>query len=339
MKLRHWLGILVSVLCLWWALKGVHWHEVRVALAAARLEFLLLAGLGSILVGVVLRALRWHVFLPRHEEVESAELINATGVGLMVNNVLPARIGEFVRAYVLARRTPIPLTTVIGSLFVERLFDAAVLVFFLVAGVLASDVPQRMVWLAWVGGAVLALLLLFEVLLLRFPERIIAVIRRLTAPLLPARWEAGLEGALLKFVDGLQPLRNPRRVLLAALFTFALWGANGFLYYLGLLAFGLERIGYGGAMLVQSVASLGVSVPSSPGFVGTFQAFVVEALAAFGVERDVAVGYSIAFHAAQYLPVTLYGFYLLGRVNLSWREIGRSEKRVERELADQAEVA
>jgi hypothetical protein len=72
--------------------------------------------------------------------------------------------------------------------------------------------------------------------------------------------------------------------------------------------------------------------------VGTFQAFVVKALSAFGVDKDLALSYSIGYHIAQYVPVTLFGFYLAWRANMSWREIEKSEERVEDRLAESAEV-
>jgi hypothetical protein len=195
-----------------------------------------------------------------------------------------------------------------------------------------------MVVLARVGGVAFLVLLLLEVLLIRYPRQVFRILHVTTARLLPRRWEAELEGVLHKFIEGFQLLRDPRRMALALLLTLVLWGANGLLYYLGLLAFGLGRVGIHGAMIVQSVASLGVSIPSSPGFVGTFQAFVVKALSAFGVDKDLALSYSIGYHIAQYVPVTLFGFYLAWRANMSWREIEKSEERVEDRLAESAEV-
>lgn len=333
MKWRHWIGLLISAVCLWWALRGVSWGEVAVALKSARPAYLLAAVIGAVAVGVLLRAMRWRLFLPPAERLTPGELVTATGIGLMANNVLPARMGEFVRAYVLGRRTGVGVTRAFGSLFVERLFDGTALVLILASAVLVTDAPPWMEVLARIAAAVIGALLVFEVLLVLFPRRLLAVIHAVTAPFLPRRWEDELEGALHRFIEAFQVLRNPRRMVPALLLTFVLWGANGFLFYLGLLAFDLGRVGYGGAMVVQSVTALGISVPSSPGFVGTFQAFIVKALSAFDVEKDLAFTYSITFHATQYLPVTLYGVFLAWRANLSWGEIGKSEERVEDQLA------
>lgn len=336
MKRRHWLGLLISVACLWWAARGVSWSEVWLALREARRAVLGATAVGAVLVGVLLRALRWRVFLPPDDSPPRRELVTATGVGLMANNLLPARVGEFVRAYVLGRRSAVPVTTAIGSLFVERLFDGSALVLILLAASILIDVPEWMDVLALVGGGVFLVLLVLEVLVVSVPEPLFRLLHRTTARFLPERWEASLEGALRTFVDGFRLLQDPRRIAVAVLLTFALWLANGALYYLGLLAFDLGRVGFGGALVVQSVASLGVAIPSSPGFVGTFQAFVVKALSALGVDRNLAFSYSVGFHIAQYVPVTVYGLYLLWRADLSWGEIEKSEERVEDRLEEAA---
>jgi uncharacterized membrane protein YbhN (UPF0104 family) len=212
-------------------------------------------------------------------------------------------------------------------------------VLILLGAVLLAPVPPWMTTLAKIGAIVFGVLLVFEILLILYPRAFFRLLHATTARFLPPRWEAELEGLLAKFVEGFQLLRDPRRVAVALALTFLLWGTNGFLFYLGLLAFDLGRVGLDGAMIVQSVTALGVSIPSSPGFVGTFQAAVVKALSAFQVDKDLAFSYSIGYHIAQYLPVTLYGFYLAWRANLSWSEIETSEERVEEGLTDVAEIA
>lgn len=111
------------------------------------------------------------------------------------------------------------------------------------------------------------------------------------------------------------------------------WSAIAVTFWLGLAAFDLDgRAGCAGAFFTTCVTALGVAVPSSPGFVGTFQAFVVEGLEVFGIDRSAALGFSVGFHAVNYLSVTAVGIAFFLRQGWSWRELGRSEKRLEREL-------
>jgi uncharacterized protein (TIRG00374 family) len=336
-KARHWIGILVSAVCLWWALRGTDWGQVGRTLVRADPWLLLAVAAGS-LVAVGLRGLRWRLFLPPGAPAPGRELVTATGIGLMANNVLPVRIGEFVRPWVLGRRTAVPVTTAFGSLLVERLFDACVLLGVLVAAVLVLDLPPWMTRGAWIAAAAFVALLAASTAFLFSPRPFFRLVHALGRRVLPERWEHEIEGALDRFHAGFVLLRDPRRAAVALGATALLWAANGALFWLGLAAFGAGGVGPGGALFVQSVAAVGVSLPSSPGFVGTFQASVKAALGILGVGEDVAVSYAIAFHVAQYVPVTLAGFVLLGRTNLGLRDIGRSEEQVEAGLERVGEV-
>ncbi|HEY7531086.1 MAG TPA: lysylphosphatidylglycerol synthase transmembrane domain-containing protein [Gemmatimonadota bacterium] len=338
MKARHWIGILVSAVCLWWALRGTDWGEVGRTLARADPWLLLGAAAGTLVVSVGLRGLRWRLFLPSGAAAPGRELVTATGIGLMANNVLPVRIGEFVRPWVLGRRTGVPVTTAFGSLLVERLFDACVLFGVLLAAALVLELPVWMTRGAWIAAALFAAVLAGSTAFLFAPRPFFRVVHAVGRRVLPERWEHELEGALDRFHAGFVLLRDPRRAAVALAATALLWAANGALYWMGLAALGAGGVGFGGAMFVQSVAAVGVSLPSSPGFVGTFQASVKAALGILAVPEDVAVSYAIAFHVAQYLPVTLAGFVLLARADVGLREIGRSEEQVEAGLEQVGEV-
>jgi hypothetical protein len=120
--------------------------------------------------------------------------------------------------------------------------------------------------------------------------------------------------------------------------ALAQWIALTGLYWLGLIAFGvIDGVGWVGAFFINCVATLGVAVPSSPGFVGTFEAFIVKALEVFEVDRTRAFTYAIGFHAVSFIPITLVGFAVFLREGFSWRELERSEEEVEEELEEEFE--
>jgi uncharacterized membrane protein YbhN (UPF0104 family) len=111
------------------------------------------------------------------------------------------------------------------------------------------------------------------------------------------------------------------------------------LFFIGMAAFGLAgQAGFEGALFTNSITALGVAAPSSPGFVGTFQAFVVQSLEAFGIDRTVAFTYSLGFHAANYLSVTLVGLAYFLREGFSWKELEQSEEELEREMVEEYET-
>lgn len=335
-KWKTWLGIAISVAAIAWAAQGVEWGEVGPALARADRGLLVLIFILSPVLNISVRAVRWQVFLRPAARVTLAGATSATAIGLMANNVLPARIGEFVRAYALGRREGIPVTTAFGGLFLERLFDGLAVVGILYAVTWVHEFP------AWVATTVrVAFYLFLGALALLFglvarPGATVRLARGIAGRLTGGRLEEAVERFLATLLDGFRLLRNPLLVLLSFLLALVQWSLLTGLYWLGLVAFGIvDGVGWTGAFFVNSVATLGVAVPSSPGFVGTFEAFIVKALEVFGIGRTAAFTYAAGFHAVSFIPTTLVGFGYFLRAGLSWGELERSEESVEAELEEE----
>lgn len=329
------LGILLSVALLYWALHDVSLREVWRHIRAANLWLLALA-VTIQTSNFLVRAARWKVFLsPALANPAYRARFASTCIGFMANNLLPARIGEFARAYALARTQPITVSASFGSLVIERVFDGLTLVLFLAVPLLLPGfitapglgeelVVQVLVILLIFGGAVAGVLLLIT-----RPELATRVFRRTLGRLLPRKLANKIAGVMMSFVAGLEAMRSPR--LIAAGFAWSLghwlWGSVAL--WLGMLAFDITRPGYLGAVFLQAVNAFAVAIPSSPGFFGPFEASVRVALLPFGVDAGRAASYAIAFHITSFLPVTVIGLYYLWRLGLSWGEVGRSEEMVE----------
>ena len=125
---KAWVGVAISAAAIWWAVRGVEWGLVGPALRNARWELLALVFLLAPVVNIGVRAVRWRITLWPVRRLPVSSCASATAIGLFANNVLPARIGEFVRAYALARRERVPTATAFGGLFLERMFDGFALV-------------------------------------------------------------------------------------------------------------------------------------------------------------------------------------------------------------------
>jgi uncharacterized membrane protein YbhN (UPF0104 family) len=131
------------------------------------------------------------------------------------------------------------------------------------------------------------------------------------------------------FIEGLGSMRRLDLVIQGFAWSFAHWLGGALALYIGMLAFGISQPGYLGAVFLQAVNAFAVSIPSSPGFFGPFEASVRLALSPFGVSASQAVSFAAAFHIGAFTPVTLIGLYYLGRLGLSWGEVGHSEEIVE----------
>ncbi len=328
------LGLAVSLVFLYWALHDTPLPELWQAVRAANMWLLALSI--TIQTGTfVIRAARWQVFLrPTLRNVSYRARFASTAIGFMANNLLPMRVGELARAYALSRSQPVTLSASFGSLVVERLFDAFTLVILLALPLLpgflsAPGLETQLI------GKVLALLALVVgvasglLLVIWRPALAIRFFRGTLGRLLPRRLTEKIGEMMGSFIEGLGAMRDPRLVVSGMAWSVLHWCWGALALYVGLLAFGITRPGYPGALFLQAVNAFLVSVPSSPGFFGPFEASVRLALSPFGVAPIEAVSFALAFHIGSFIPITLIGLYYVWRMGLSWREVGHSEEIVE----------
>lgn len=338
--MRHWkliLGTAVSGLLLWWALRDVSAAEVMRELRRAD-PWLFLASVVAATLAFPIRALRWRsLLLPAAGPVPFRPRFAATSMGFAANNLLPARIGEFVRAYSLHRMAPISTSAALGSLVVERIFDGLVLVAFLFASMAAPSFPAgevggidpraaaTVVAVAMAGVGVLLFVLVTA------PVRSVAFVEELAARFLPHRMRRPLVEALRAFLEGVAVLRDGRLFLISLAWAVAQWAFLAGSYLLALRAFGIDQVPFAGAVFLQSLIALAVAIPSSPGFFGPFEAAAKLGLALWEIPPEQAVSFAVGFHLGGFVPVTLIGLYYAWRVNLRWSEVGVASGVVEPE--------
>jgi glycosyltransferase 2 family protein len=328
-------GLLLTAVFLYLALRGVDWGEVARNLREA--DYLLLGG-GVLIaaLGVHVRALRWGPLLePVAPGIPFAPRLAGVAIGLAANNVFPARVGEFARTWVLAREARIPLTAALASVVLERMLDAVVLIALLL-GVMSSpgfpgvagagDNVQTGIRLI-VGFSVFVLLILLS--LAFFPVRAVALVERMANVLLPLAFRRPLVDALHAFVGGLDVLRSPRLVAISLAWAIAQWTFLALSFLLAFRAFGITEPGYMGAIFLQSAIGVAVAIPSAPGFFGPFHAAAVWGLGLWGVEHARAASFAIGYHLAGWVAVTALGAFYAARLNVRMRDLERSEEEVE----------
>ena len=325
------LGLLVSVLLILWTLRGVDFSEVWVVVGEGSFP-LLAAAVVMATVGFLIRAGRWGVLLRPLKVDTSLEVrFGAVSIGFMANNLLPARIGEFVRAYEFSRIEALSLSGVFGSVVVERFLDALVLFSFLVIPMTLPGFPGAA---DGVPGAVplvargILIVLLAAVVLLTalviWPTRVVEAFKRL-ANWLPGRLsEAGVE-ALVAFLAALQVLKNPAHLFEAVLWSFGFWTFNAVSFYLAMAAFGIDE-GFAAAMFTEAVVGFGVALPSAPGFFGTFHAAANWALSyVYSADPARSLAFAYGYHLGGFIPITLIGLWYARRFGLSLSEMRRSD--------------
>ena len=161
---------------------------------------------------------------------------------------------------------------------------------------------------------------LAAVILLRLKTAAVLSLIRWVMSRFPSKWVDQVVNIVDSFSSGLSVLGSWKDVAIASLLSLALWGTVTLTIYLGFLAFDIE-LSVLAAVVVMVILMLGITLPSSPGFVGTFQYFSSVGLLIFGVSEGVALSFSIVYHASQYLPITALGLFYLWREGWSFREI------------------
>src|SRR5690606_32906829 len=337
-RLRTAIGILLSILLLWWALRDVSFAEVASRIRSAEpLPFAL--AIAVTVGGFWFRAVRWGVLLlPAFGTLPMRPRMAATFIGFAANNLLPARVGEFARAFSLSRLTPVPTSAALATLVIERILDGIVLLGFLFLAMASSGFPAT----GELGGPDLrtaALTVAGFITLLTLglgmsvaSPRLAARTGRAAIRLLPGRLHDPALEALRGFAQGLGVLRRPRLFFASAVLAIGQWGFLALSFLFAFRAFGIDDVPFSGAVFLQSLISLAVAIPSSPGFFDPFEAAARFGLGLWNVPADQAISFAIGFHIGGFIPVTVIGVYYVWRLELRWAEVRHSEEAVDDEM-------
>jgi glycosyltransferase 2 family protein len=323
------LGVVVSAVCLYFAFKGFDWSRATAQAKHANL-LLLLASTATATCMFPLRARRWRTILdPVAYHLPFGPLWRATAIGVMMTNLLPARAGEIVRPYALSRERPeVPFSAALASVAVDRVFDAIVVLLLLGLSMLSTDFPatitiQEKTWhialLARKFAFAPIVLLVGLYALVFFPDALIRVFESFARRVSRRLEEKGSE-MLRRFAEGLSVLRHPTRFLAVFLWTLLHWLVQPLAFWLGLRAFGIDA-SWAALLFMQGVIVLAVAVPSSPGFIGIFEASAAASLAAYGIDSNSALTWAIVFHLFSYIPITLFGAYYFARAGIHMGDV------------------
>ncbi len=321
------LGIALSGGLLWWVLSDVSLPHVWSVIRASNWLLFIASTVAATCI-FPLRARRWRTILePVAGPIAFGPLWRGTAIGMMMNNVFPLRAGEFARAFALTREVPrVPITTALGSLAVDRIFDAITLLALMFGAMLDPAFPPGVVlWGRTVpqlaaGGItlVVGLLVVCYAVVLR-PEYVMFLVGAIARRVLPM-----FEGAIVRMVThgvgGLAVLKDSRRFLAVLFWAVAHWLMHALGLYLGFLAVGMQ-VPFTAALFLQGVLGIGVAVPSSPGFFGVFETFAIVGLGVYGVPKDLAVSWAIGYHILSFIPITIMGALYFARLGLNVKSV------------------
>ena len=321
-RLQRVIEVLVSLGFLALALHGIHLGDLWKALRSA--DYLWLLPMVVTLVALlVMKGWRWQLLFYPEYRLPFASVFTALCAGYLASNVLPARLGELVRLVLLTSEQPVSAARTFSTIVVERLLDLLSLLVMLVLLLPFVQLPadmtraaQALGWLALAGAAIMVLLSFWKARLLRWAHVLLRRARFLDRPAVYA--------SLAHLIDGFAALRGRLGLLLFAL-SLAGWGTVTGVAWFAAQAFGLD-VPVTAIVFAVVVTTLGMLVPSSPGYIGVFHYLVTVALAPFGVPKDLALSYALVWHGVNYLTLSGTGVVVLwvhgtslGQVLQRWR--------------------
>jgi uncharacterized protein (TIRG00374 family) len=326
---QFWFGIAISAFFLYIVLRKIDYPQLWRVLVDANYWWLI-PGIAVYFVALWARAWRWHYLLRPMKSIRTNTLFPIVTMGYAGNNIFPARAGELLRAVVLKRDENVAISASLATIIIERMFDGIVMLAFIfvnLAGLtnlggvtlrlLGLDIGIREIA---IGGSALffGALVVFLVAAM-FPAPTDRLVTWAVEHLVPARFREKTLGVIRRFLEGLKSLSSPIDVLMVFFTSVVIWLLETVKYWFVMHAFSFS-VSFFALMLMNGVVNLATTIPSAPGYLGTFDLPGIAVLQAYNVPKEIATSYTFVLHFALWFPVTALGLYYMVREGISWSE-------------------
>ena len=332
---QKYIGLAIALVLMIFFLRNVDYVGVVDAIAAARQGMIFLAFL-LLTLGYVIRAIRWRYLLSPLGQVALRIALHSTMIGFAVNSILPGRVGELLRPYLLARQEGLSASAVVATVLVERVLDlVAILLIFGISVVIFDPgfvgANESIIVGLSTGASVAAVIAVAMLGFASIAASRPAFVNRLSCVLLtplPTRMSEPLIRVSRRFLEGFAVMRQIRPLVLSVLWSIALWFSICLSLWLVTVAFDIEMPAVGAGVVVVLIA-VGVAVPTPASVGGYHAAYQLGVTGLYGASDAAAVGAGLVAHVLSFLPVTLIGLVLMARDGLKLSRVsdvvGKSE--------------
>lgn len=320
MKKKLILGILLSAVLVWLSVRGIRFGDVAEGFRSIRYGFLVPA-LAGLLAMQVLRSWRWGLILKPLEAVRPWTVFGVSNVGFLGITALPARLGELVRPYLIARHSNIRMTAALGTILVERVMDGATVLLLAMIALQWTPFPPWLVRSGILfGAAMLGLIFLMIFLSFRRENALQAaefVIRRI-----PGRFAAPIRGMILHFIDGFGIIRDARLLVQVGALSLVIWVVDVAIIYAMFAAFSLP-LSVTAALILMVILLIGIAIPTAPGFIGNWHYACILGLGLFGIAKAEALPFAVVYHFISVLFIVAMGLPFLPFMKFSLTDLRR----------------
>jgi uncharacterized protein (TIRG00374 family) len=326
MKWKLVIGILISAVFLYFAFRSVDPDELVSAFKTADYRFVVPA-IALSLLSIWFRAMRWQHLIKPIKKIGLLNLFSAATIGFMSNTILPARLGEFIRAYVIGKKENISKSSAFATVVVARIFDGMTVLFFFAVTMigLSGSYPHWLQNIVYVAFIFYICALSFVIFIRIKSDHAMRLVSFLIKPF-PDKVCSPVLRLMHSFIDGLAIIKDLRSLAMASVYSVLVWIPNALIIFILVRSFGIE-IPISGAFLMLVLYTFGTMIPSAPAFVGTIQFCSVAGLSLFGVAKADALSFSVLYHLVSFLPITFVGLAFLALEGYSLVELRRSVSR------------
>ncbi len=324
-------GIAISFIFLYFAFRDIDLDEFIESIKKGEYIWVFPSFVAMIL-SFWLRGYRWKCILEPVKKISTHSAFSATMIGYMANNVLPFRIGDLIRLVAIWKEAGVSRAVALGSVVIERIFDLFMMLAIFGLALLAyPQLPQWAVGAGYFTVGIFTILIFFSFYARSNVEAIVRFNKKFISKFSDQAAEKS-EGIIRSFSDGLKVIHNAKDLLWLVLVSTVLWFINilWVLFTLEIFDFDLP---FSAAFLVLIFIIFAVSIPSAPGYVGTFHGFVIAALVFMGINADAARASAVVMHATNYIPITLIGLYYLWNSNFSLRSVSENTAKITEKMA------
>ncbi len=327
MNLRTGIVTLLALGLLAWFLRGTNFADVWFQVQRVRADLLFFSFV-TVILTYFFRTIRWRYLLSPLGPTRFRTVFRSTVIGFGALTVLPVRVGDLIRPFLVARQEQMPVTSVFATVVMERVLDLVAVLGLMAAYVWGfageSSFPPNLInpikVSAAVAGAAAALLLVIMWVLATHPERIGQIAAAL-ARVLPGKLSGRVGHLTSTFSSGFAAARSARPLFMAVLWSFAIWLAVAAQAWAVTIAFGIA-MPFTGTFLLQSMLVVGVAVPT-PGGVGSFhEAYRLGVTTFFNASRDQAVAAALVTHAISFIPPVIGGLLFMAQDGMSFGRLG-----------------
>lgn len=302
------LGILISIVLVYFSVRGINFQDILSDLEKINLRYVIYF-LILIVLMQWLRSYRWGIIMQPLQKIDQLSLFSVTSVGFLAIAAIPARLGELARPYLIAQRSSIKMSSALGTVLVERVFDGFSVLSFAVVSLCFTDLPSFLIQSSVVFFLIALLIFCCIIFLILRREKALTIINKVLGKL-PGKFANKIDGLIHNFIDGFQIITDIRLLSYLFFLSAVIWLVDVLSIYMLLKSFGFN-LPVLASFVLMLILIVGIAIPTAPGYIGNWHFSCVVGLSLFGLAKADALSFAVVYHFLSMAVVVVLGVAFL----------------------------